>query len=239
MTIPIEKLIKCVVFVLDLIHHHHQEWTQLEKIISEPKLLKLISEHIQQCDDFNGMTLLHAVVRLNPPVHILEVMIDANGDALKGQDCVGRTPLHVACGTGADGLIIKRLVKAYPQACDMQDEDGKLPLHLACDTKCVIFEGDQTPRAPLTLDVVKVLLSGSMQSVLAVDGDEMNPIEYAIVSALDIEIVKRLRKARMSIRRKEASLRRKEAKTNKEAPTSNRQGDKSLPVLRRNVLAYC
>jgi len=147
MTIPIEKLIKCVVFVLDLIHHHHQEWTQLEKIISEPKLLKLISEHIQQCDDFNGMTLLHAVVRLNPPVHILEVMIDANGDALKGQDCVGRTPLHVACGTGADGLIIKRLVKAYPQACDMQDEDGKLPLHLACDTKCVIFEGDQTPRA--------------------------------------------------------------------------------------------
>eukprot|EP00986_Skeletonema_menzelii_P015519 scaffold11936_cov95-Skeletonema_menzelii.AAC.1 len=137
-------------------------------------------------------------------------MIDAHGDALKGQDCVGRTPLHVACGTGADGLIIKRLVKAYPQACDMQDEDGKLPLHLACDTKCVIFEG------------------------------EMNPIEYAIVSALDIEIVKRLRKARMSIRRKEASLRRKEAKTNKqEAPTSNRQGDKSLPVLRRNVLAYC
>mmetsp|Transcript_2298 Transcript_2298/g.3773 ORF Transcript_2298/g.3773 Transcript_2298/m.3773 type:complete len:238 (+) Transcript_2298:103-816(+) len=237
MTISVNKLMNYVAIVLDLIHC--QDWAALEKVATEKKLFKVISEHIQKSDEFNGMTLLHAVVKSNPPLDILDAMIDAHGDALKGQDCVGRTPLHVACGTGADGLIIKRLVKAYPQACDMQDEDGKLPLHLACDTKCVIFEGDQTPRAPLTLDVVKVLLSGSMQSVLAVDGDEMNPIEYAIVSALDIEIVKRLRKARMSIRRKEASLRRKEAKTNKEAPTSNRQGDKSLPVLRRNVLAYC
>ena len=230
MTIPIEKLIKYVVIVLDLINR--QEWTQLEKVISEQKLLKLISQHIHECDEFNGMTLLHAVVRFNPPVHILDAMILAHGDALKGQDCVGRTPLHVACGTGADGLIIKRLAKAYPQACDIQDEDGKLPLHLACDTKCVIFEDDQTPRAPPTLDVVKVLLSGSMQSVLVEDEDEMNPIEYAVVSNLDIDIVNLLQRASMT-------LRRKVAKSNKEARKSNRQDNKSLPVLRRSVLAYC
>ena len=233
MTIPIEKLINYVSIVLNLIHR--QEWTQLEKVISEQKLFKLISEHIHKCDEFNGMTLLHAVARLNPPVRILDAMIDADCDAVKGQDCVGRLPLHVACGSRADGLIINRLVKAYPQACDIQDVDGKVPLHFACDTKCVLFEDDQTPLAPPTIDIVKVLLSGSMQSVLAEDDDEMNPIEYAVVSGLDVKIVKLLRKARMSVRRKDASLRRKDASANK----SNEQDNKTLPVLRRSILAYC
>ena len=88
-----------VAIVLDLIHC--QEWAALEKVATEQKLFKVISEHIQKCDEFNGMTLLHAVVKYNPPLHILDAMIDAHGDALMGQDCVGRTPLHVACGTGA------------------------------------------------------------------------------------------------------------------------------------------
>ena len=233
MTVSIEKLANYVVLVLNLVNR--ADWTRLEKVVSNQELLKLISEHIHKCDEFNGMTLLHFAVRLNPPVHILDAMIDAHGDVLKGQDSLGRLPLHVACGSGADGLIINRLVKAYPQACDIQDVDGKLPLHFACDTKCVLLEDDQTPRAPPIIDIVKVLLSGSMQSVLAEDDDEMNPIEYAVVSGLDVKIVKLLRKARMSVRRKDASLRRKEASANK----SNGQDNKTLPVLRRSILAYC
>ena len=221
-----------VAIVLDLIHC--QDWAALEKVATEKKLFKVISEHIQKSDEFNGMTLLHAVVKSNPPLDILDAMIDAHGDALKGQDCVGRTPLHVACGTGADDLIIRRLVKAYPQACDLQDEDGRLPLHIACDTDCVLFEGDQIPRAPPSIDAVRALLSGSLRSVLVEDEDEMSPIEYAIVSDANINVVKLLQKASMS-------LRRKDAQTGEAAATSTTKEMKPIPVapLPRRVLSHC
>ncbi len=231
MHVSIDNLVNYVTIFLDLIHC--QEWSKLEKVLSEQKLLRVISEHIQKCDEFNGMTLLHAVVRYNPPLHILDTIILAHGDALEGQDCLGRTPLHVACGSGAHCQIIRRLVKAFPRACDLQDEDGRLPIHLACDTECVLFEGDQTPRAPPTIDVVKILLSGSLQSVLVEDEDEMNPIEYAIISDLSIKIVKLLQKASMSIRKKEA-----EVKMIKATSKSSMREDKPISVLDRSVLGY-
>lgn len=231
MAISIDNLVNYVAIVLDLIHC--QEWTKLEKVFSKQKLLKVISEHIHKCDEFNGMTLLHAVVRYNPPLHILDTIILAHSDALKGKDCLGRTPLHVACGSGAHYQIIERLVKGFPQACDLQDEDGRLPLHLACDTECALFEGDETPRAPPTFDVVKVLLSGSLQSVLVEDEDEMNPIEYAIISDLDMKIVKLLQKTSMSLRRKEAGV--KMVKNNSKSFTKD---DKPVQNLSRSVLAY-
>ncbi|KAK1732284.1 ankyrin repeat domain-containing protein [Skeletonema marinoi] len=230
MTLSINKLMNYVAIVLDLIHC--QEWAALEKVATEHKLFKVISEHIQKCDEFNGMTLLHAVVKYNPSLHILDAMIDAHGDALMGQDCVGRTPLHVACGTGASAEIIRRLVKAYPQACDLQDEDGRLPLHIACDIECVLFEGDQTERAPPTIDVVRALLSGSLRSVLVEDEDEMSPIEYAIVSDANINVVKLLQKASMT-------LRRKEVQASKATARSYAAEIRPIVPLPRSVLSYC
>ena len=232
MAISVNKLMKYVAIVLDLINN--RDWAALEKVVSEQKLLKMVSEHIQKCDEFNGMTLLHAIVRDNPPLHILDAMIDAHSDAVKGQDCVGRTPLHVACGTGADDQIIHRLVKAYPQACDLPDEDGRLPLHLACDTDSVLFEGDTTQRAPPSLETVRTLLSGSLQSVLVEDEDDMSPIEYAIVSDANMKVVRLLQKASMTLRRKDAQTRKADA-------ASSMKQMKSTPVapLRRSVLGYC
>ena len=231
MTISIDNLMSYVAIVLDLIHN--QQWTKLETITSQHKLFRIISEFIQKCDEFNGMTLLHAVVKNKPPLHILDAMIYAHSDALKGQDCVGRTPLHVACGTGADAQIVRCLVKAFPQACDLQDEDGRLPLHLACDTDCVLFEGDEAPRAPPTVGVVKALLAGSLRSVLVEDDDDMSPIEYAIISDANIDVVKLLQKASMPTRREEA-------KTSK-ADASSTAKDVCQPIvpLPRSVLGYC
>ncbi|KAL7426964.1 hypothetical protein ACHAXM_000651 [Skeletonema potamos] len=228
MTISIDNLMSYVAIVLELIHT--QNWAKFEKVTSQPKLFKIISEYIQKCDEFNGMTLLHAVVKSKPPLHILDAMIHAHSDSLRGQDCVGRTPLHVACGTGADAKIIRRLVKAFPQACDLKDEDGRLPLHLACDTDCVLFEGDQTPRAPPSVDVVKALLAGSLRSVLVEDDDEMSPIEYAIIADASIDVVKLLQKASMATRREEA-------KTSMDAAISTPNEQRNIVPLSPSV--YC
>merc|ERR1719223_1634379 len=123
-------------------------------------------------------------------------MIELHPRALAREDCVGRTPLHVAAGSGASHWVIKLLTMKYPQACDVQDEDGKTPLHFACDTSCQLFEGDQyMSRGPPALATVKVLLGGSLDSVTLEDTDEMNAVEYAIISDASIEVVKLLQRA--------------------------------------------
>ncbi|KAL7454989.1 hypothetical protein ACHAWC_009764 [Mediolabrus comicus] len=245
MSISIDLLVSYVAILLDLIHK--RQWAKLEKVAKEKTLFKMVSEHIQKCDEFNGMTFLHAVVKYNPPTQVLEAMIQADTDAVKGQDCLGRTPLHVACGTGSDASIIRLLVRAYPEACDIEDVDGRTPLHLACDTECVLFEGSQPTREPPTIDIgsqptrepptidiVRTLLSGSLKPVLVEDEDDMSPIEYAILSESDSQVVKLLQKASMTLRRRIAKTNNKQAAT--ETSTTGSAPVKPLP---RSVLGYC
>ena len=228
MSISIDQLVSYVAILLDLIHK--RQWAKLEKVAKEKTLFKMVSEHIQKCDEFNGMTFLHAVVKYNPPTEVIEAMIQADTDAVKGQDCLGRTPLHVACGTGSDVSIIRLLVRAYPEACDIEDVDGRTPLHLACDTECVLFEGSQPTREPPTIDIVRALLSGSLKPVLIEDEDDMSPIEYAIISESDTQVVKLLQKASMT-------LRRRMAKTSKQVATeTSTTGSAPVKPLPRSVL---
>jgi len=185
-------------FLLSLIEV--RDWIKLEYIfLSNPTIFRFISKSISDCEELNGMTLLHACLRYDPPLNILGKMIELYPQALAEKDCLGRTPLHVAAGSGASPLVLKLLTMNYPQACSVQDEDGKTPLHFACDATCELFEGDDqvqaSPRGPPSIDTVRVLLSGSLAAVTLEDFDEMNAVEYAIISDAPMEVVKLLQKA--------------------------------------------
>ena len=136
------------------------------------------------------MTLLHAAVKCNPPLELVLDMIEICPELTAARDCLGRTPLHVAAGSGAAPSLIKILVHVYPAACDVQDADGKTPLHFACDSSCVLFADDtkkesSTPKSPCH-DVICALLSGSLAAATIEDADEMNPIENAIMSSASL-----------------------------------------------------
>ena len=196
-------------YLLSLIES--QDWQKFEEVaLSNPQTFKMISKSIGECAEFNGMTLLHATVRFDPPISVLKQMIQIYPQALMGEDCLGRTPLHVAAGSGASPLIIKLLTMNYPQACSIQDEDGRTPLLFACDTSCELFEDDEaSPRDPPTLDTVRVLLAGSLDSVTLEDVDEMNAVEYAIVSDAPIEVVNLLQRATQRVLRKKKTEQRR------------------------------
>mmetsp|Transcript_19308 Transcript_19308/g.42013 ORF Transcript_19308/g.42013 Transcript_19308/m.42013 type:complete len:247 (-) Transcript_19308:57-797(-) len=206
-------------FILNLIEA--QDWIKLESVaLSNPKTFKIISQSISDCQDFNGMTLLHACVRFNPPIKILDQMIRLYPRALKGEDCLGRTPLHVAAGCGANPIVIKILTINYPQACNVQDEDGRTPLHFACDTSCELFEDNQcSPRESPCLDTVRVLLSGSMDAVTLEDEDEMNAVEYAIISDAPMKVVNLLQKATQRVLKKAKANNDKYLKTSNQTTT--------------------
>mmetsp|Transcript_27511 Transcript_27511/g.59126 ORF Transcript_27511/g.59126 Transcript_27511/m.59126 type:complete len:268 (+) Transcript_27511:53-856(+) len=179
-----------------------QNWKTLELFaLSKPKPFQILSESISRCSQFNGMTLLHLCAQHDPPINLMQHMINVHPQALGEEDCLGRTPLHVAASSGASSRVIKCFVENYPQACDVQDKFGRTPLHLACDTSSEIFEDgeyQESPkpsRCPPSLGTVRILLSGSLAAVTLDDDDEMNTVEYAILSDAPLAVVKLLQKA--------------------------------------------
>jgi ankyrin repeat protein len=142
------------------------------------------------------MTILHTAVRYEPPLAIVAKMINVCPELLSAKDCLGRTPLHVAAGLKVSPLLIKLIAHAYPAACYTVDEDGKTPLHLACDSSCELFEEDgednPTPLMPPNHNSIQALLSESPKAVTIEDFDEINPIEYAIMSNASLKTVKLL-----------------------------------------------
>ena len=101
-------LTDCLPFLLGLFKA--RDWTVFEEfVLSNPETFQCISKSIYECEEFNGMTLLHACVRFDPPISVLQKVIELHPQALRKEDCVRRTPLHIAAGSGASSFDIKIL----------------------------------------------------------------------------------------------------------------------------------
>ena len=146
------------------------------------------------------MSLLHAVIRCDPPLDLVLEMIEMCPHLKTAKDCIGRTPLHIAAGSSASPLLIRIFARICPAACDIQDMDGKTPLHFACDSSCELFEQDvvanesKTSRE-LSYDSISALLSASLVAATMEDIDEMTPLEHAIMSGASMETIKLLQHA--------------------------------------------
>lgn len=195
----LQQAMSYIAILLDVIDN--QDWNTFSTVaLANPRAFRTISRKIAACPELNGMTLLHAVVRYNPPLEMVAEMMQLCPELVYAKDCLERTPLHVAAGSGASASLVKLLAKSCPEGCNAQDEDGRTPLHLACDSSCELFEDSAAlPRGPPSYDVVRTLLSQSLHSVIIEDEDEMSPLEYAIVSDASIQVVSLLQKAAQKI----------------------------------------
>lgn len=201
-----QQMLHYISLLLDIIET--QDWETFESVaLSNPKAFQIISRRIANCPEFNGMTLLHACVRYDPPLHIVSQMIRLCPEMTEAQDCLKRTPLHVAAGTGASASMVKLLAKACPKSCDVQDEDGRTPLHFACDSSSELFDDqNDEPRGPPSYEVVRALLSESLHAATLEDEDGMSALEYAITSDGSIKVVNLLQKATQKQIKKQCSF---------------------------------
>ncbi|KAL7539108.1 hypothetical protein ACHAWF_006299 [Thalassiosira exigua] len=181
-----------------------QRWHAFEKIaLSNEKTFRTISAAISDVDGFERVSsLLHHCLRYDPPLRIVAKMLQMLPDrtaALRAQDHMGRTPLHVAAACHADPMVLKLLGNADPTTCRVQDEDGRTPLHLACDGSSGTGNEDEGSlrRAPC-YDSVRALLSESLDAAVVEDEDGMNALEHAIMSDASMEVVNLLQKASMT-----------------------------------------
>ncbi|KAL7537337.1 hypothetical protein ACHAXR_007747 [Thalassiosira sp. AJA248-18] len=190
-----EEEIEFISLIIGIIND--QNWKALEyAMIDNPYVFQSFARAISKSSEINGLTILHACVRFDPPPYIVEMLLELVPESPSCVDCFQRTPLHVAAGTGASFPIIKLLAEAFPQACVIQDDDGMIPLHLACDSACQLFEGDgDSARDPPSYDVVAMLVHASPLAVLVEDLNAMSALEYAILSDASIQVINLLQKA--------------------------------------------
>jgi ankyrin repeat protein len=198
MAMSSSKLLNSVALLLRIVES--QDWQSFQILtLSSSATFRALCEDIAGCKEFYGMTLLHAAARYDPPLTVVAKMIEICPELTSATDCVGRTPLHVAAGMGASPALIKLIAHACPAACDAQDEDGKTPLHFACDSSCQLFEDDAlikpTSRATPNHDSIRALLSLSLHAATIEDMDDMNPLEYAIMSNASLKTIKLLQRA--------------------------------------------
>ena len=198
------KLLNPVAVLLGLILN--QDWKMIRTLIAatSPDCFRDLASSISSCSQhkLNGMTLLHAIVRNNPPLDIVANIIRLCPEMAAARDGLGRTPLHIAAGSKASPLLLKAIASAYPAACDAQDEDGRTPLHFVCDTSSVLFADNEdadpssTPqdqKAPKQKhEAIVALLSESLFASTIEDADEMSPLEHAIMCGASLKTVKLL-----------------------------------------------
>lgn len=87
-------------------------------------------------------TALHMVCKLmNPPVDIIEALIECAPETVTWADSNGWLPLHHACANGASGKVLAVLVEAYPEGKVKQDKRFRTPLHFAFFRKDIHEDG--------------------------------------------------------------------------------------------------
>lgn len=158
----------------------NQSWEAFRSnVMANPDFFRHLAGAISACSQLNGMTLLHAIVRYNPPLDIVARMIEFCPHMPAAKDCLQRTPLHVAAGLKASASLLDLLASAYPAACDAQDEGNKTPLHFVCDSSCVLFEDDLFENDSIpSHEAVEVLLTYSFHAAILKDDEDMIPVEH-------------------------------------------------------------
>ena len=165
----------------------------------------------------NNETVLHTSCRHQPPLEIIELIIDKFPEAVCAKTLKEKQyPLHVAAANGAHPEVISLLILKNPSAASSSDYYGRTPLHLACESYFITFKEEKEPnlggkatgsaeenfqkQQPLDvetamLQTVRAMTKNFPEIVNIHDNEDMTALEYAICSNIPLPIVQSIQRA--------------------------------------------
>mmetsp|Transcript_13310 Transcript_13310/g.31341 ORF Transcript_13310/g.31341 Transcript_13310/m.31341 type:complete len:484 (-) Transcript_13310:117-1568(-) len=153
--------------LLDLVER--EKWESLMyRILKEPHTAHVKFTGRSTNSPSADNLVLHEACKQNPPLDLVEALIEANAMAVMVKGNSGYLPIHYACAHGASIELIRFLLSIYPEGLRVVDEDeGFLPLHLAC-----IYGNTEE-------DVYMYLLTLYPEGSMIRDDFGRRPIDYA------------------------------------------------------------
>ena len=168
-------------------------WSSFKRTFAIPTFVDA-GRYLDENPAMFGANILNIALCNDPPIDIVESILQSFPETPFLADSVGRYPLHIASSLGLSTKtkIVVMIAKAYRHACLKQDLDGKTPLHFACSLELTLYEGgDIHPgnMKELNSSTIVSLVSMAPRSVHLEDSDDMGPIELAILSNASSSIV--------------------------------------------------
>ncbi|KAG7341825.1 ankyrin repeat domain protein [Nitzschia inconspicua] len=84
----------------------------------------------------DGDTALHWAVFGNPPLYVIEALLQACPDLVNASNSAKQLPLHLACCYRASFMILQALIQVNPATLAVRNGFGFYPLHILCDCGC-------------------------------------------------------------------------------------------------------
>lgn len=107
-----------------------RQWLDVERMcINQPELASCENR------DSMGNTVLHLVCRRNPPVALIEALIQADPKVVSCQNECGCVPLHLACLHKASPELIRSLLRIDAATASICSNKKRTPIHYACYTE--------------------------------------------------------------------------------------------------------
>ena len=166
-------------------------WSSFKRTIAIPTFVDA-GRYLDENPAMFGANILHIALFNDPPIDIVESILEVFPETPFLADSVGRYPLHIASSLGLSTEIVVMIAKAYRHACLKQDLDGKTPLHFACSLELTLYEEEDIHLGnmkELNSGTIVLLVSITPRAVHLEDCDDMNPIELAILSNASSSIV--------------------------------------------------
>ena len=137
----------------------------------------------------NPNLALHEACKYQPPVEVIDLLLQINQGAVKAKGQRGYLPLHFACYFNASPEVVAKLLIQYPSGTRARDDhDGRLALHLAA-------------KAGASVEVILSLLMVHPKASLTKDGSGKTPLDHALLSieSLSSTASKRRREAAVQV----------------------------------------
>ena len=171
-----------------------RDWKKVQKIVSANKGISMScnSRCCKTCK--RAHSPLSIACRFNPDDKVVSTLLKADASAATEVDCLNRFPLHVACEYGASPEVIRKLLATNKYAVSKKDTHGMLPLHLLLryySRNSNIHVPEQKVNESI-LSILKDLLDAEPSAILQEDSEGVCPIEHAVVSGLNLDILNEL-----------------------------------------------
>ena len=147
-----------------------REWEGVISFFNKVPEAASLGRVVTTANDVMNLPLHEVCRQRNPPLTVVNLLLELNpsGASERGQN--GYLPLHYACKNDESSTsiskVIRRLLEANPSATRCRNEDDALPLHLACQSGTV----DE--------DAMLSLLATNPEGFFMKDVHGKTPLEY-------------------------------------------------------------